>query len=56
MLHILTRPDDEFAREIIARQSADPGLHVTVSDLTTLAPDYVRLIESIFAAESVEVW
>ncbi len=56
VLHILTRPGDELAREIVVRQSADPGLHVTVADLTSPAPDYVQLIENIFAAESVAVW
>jgi hypothetical protein len=56
VLHILTKPDDEIAREIIVRQSADPGLQVAVADLTSPAPDYVKLIEGIFAAESVAVW
>jgi hypothetical protein len=57
LLHILTRPDDSFAREIIARQQQQSaGENKTVADLTQPQPDYKELLENIFAAESVQVW
>ncbi len=56
ILHILTRRDDGLAREIIVRQQASPENKVVVEDLTKLQPDYKRLLENIFVAESVQVW
>jgi hypothetical protein len=56
ILHILTRPDDALAREIIAQQQTGGENRLVVEDLTKLQPDYKRLLENIFAAESVQVW
>ena len=56
VLHILTRPDDAVAQEIISRQREESGQEVNVVDLTAAVPDYTRLLEEIFAADSVAVW
>ena len=55
-LHILTKPDDEFARQIIEIPKNDPGQGMEVFDLTAPAPDYHLLLEKIFTADSVIVW
>jgi hypothetical protein len=57
LLHILTRPDDALAREIITRQQKNGGENKTVeADLTQPQPDYAALLEKIFAADSVQIW
>jgi hypothetical protein len=56
LLHILTRPDDALAREIITRQQSDGGNKTIVADLTKPEPDYKQLLENIFAADSVQIW
>jgi hypothetical protein len=56
LLHILTRPDDALAREIIARQQGGGENQTVVADLTKPRPDYKELLENIFAADSVQVW
>ncbi|HEY3915837.1 MAG TPA: hypothetical protein VGN61_15220 [Verrucomicrobiae bacterium] len=55
-LHILTRPDDALAGEIIARQKSNQGGEIDIVDLTRPQPDYKNLLEKIFAADSVETW
>ena len=56
VLHILTRPDDLLAQEIISRQKTQPGLKIEVVDLTGPEPDYAALLEKIFDAHAVESW
>jgi hypothetical protein len=56
VLHILTRPDDALAREIIARQRETQPNSIEIADLTIRQPDYADLLAKIFAAESVETW
>jgi hypothetical protein len=56
LLHILTAPPPPFVQELIAQQRAEPGAEVEVADLTVPAPDYARLVEAIFAADSIAVW
>jgi hypothetical protein len=56
LLHILTRPDDALARQIIARQQGGGENKTVVADLTQPQPDYKELLENIFAADSVQVW
>jgi hypothetical protein len=56
LLHILTRPGDSFAREIIACQEGDKEHRTVVADLTKPEPDYKELLENIFAADSVQIW
>jgi len=55
-LHILTRPDDALAGEIIACQKSIQGNEIEIVDLTRPQPDYKSLLEKIFAADSVETW
>ena len=55
ILHILTRPEDELAREMIAKQRTLADTKVEIVELTDAEPDYGALIEAIFAADSVEV-
>ena len=56
ILHILTRPEEELARNLIERQRALPNTQVEVVPLTDAAPNYDELLEQIFSADSVEVW
>jgi len=56
VLHILTQPDETLAREVIARQREQQDQEVNVVDLTAAEPDYVKLLQGIFAADSVAVW
>jgi hypothetical protein len=56
ILHILTRPEDELTRPVIAAQRAQSDTVVEVADLTVPAPDYDAVVEKIFAADSVQVW
>ncbi len=56
VLHILTQPDETLAREIIAKQREQPDQKVNVVDLTVAQPDYARLLQEIFTADSVAVW
>jgi hypothetical protein len=56
VLHILTRPNDALAREVMALQKNGGGNKVEAVDLTPPSPDYKALLEKIFAADSVECW
>ncbi len=56
VLHILTRPDDALAREIITQQRKKQQEGIEIVDLTKPQPDYGQLLEKIFAADSVESW
>ncbi len=56
ILHILTRPPDALVSDLIRRQEQRADLRVEVADLTQSQPDYATLLESVFAADSVEVW
>jgi len=56
VLHILTQRDETLAQEVIARQREQQDQEVNVVDLTAVEPDYARLIQEIFAADSVAVW
>ena len=55
LLHILTKMDP-LAADLIAHQQALPEQHVKIVDLTQPAPDYPRLLQAIFAADSIAVW
>jgi hypothetical protein len=55
-LNIITRRDDSLSAEIFAAQQGQPDLEVQVVDLTVSEPDYGKLLEDIFAADSVAVW
>ena len=56
VLHILTQPGGTLAQEIIARQREQPDQEVNVVDLTAGEADYPKLLQAIFAADSVAVW
>jgi hypothetical protein len=56
ILHIVTRPGDSLAQEIIAQQKTNLANQVELVDLTTTKKDYRELLEKIFAADSVETW
>lgn len=56
VLHILSRPENELAREVIANQQVLAGVKVEVVDVTAADVNYDSLIEKIFSADSVEVW
>jgi hypothetical protein len=55
-LHILTRPEDAVAAEVIAIQRQGADREIRVVDLTQPEPDYAALLAEIFAADSVAVW
>ena len=56
LLHILTEPSDALVTELIAKQQAKPENQIDVVDLTKPDADYKKLLEKIFAADSVQVW
>ncbi|MGE3308822.1 MAG: hypothetical protein AB7O66_02545 [Limisphaerales bacterium] len=55
ILVILVRPPDLLQDHLISTQRSLPDSRVDVVDLTTGAPDYSGLLESIFASDSVQV-
>jgi hypothetical protein len=55
-LHILTRPADALAEDIISRQRTKGVQAVEVVDLTASSPDYPALLERVFEADSITVW
>ena len=55
-LHIVTRSNDALAAGIIALQQKRPDAQVKVVDLTAPEPDYAKLLEEIFQADSIAVW
>ena len=56
LLHILTQPEDALANKLIAKQQAAAENTIEVVDLTKPDADYKKLLEKIFAADSVQVW
>jgi hypothetical protein len=56
VLHILTNQNDVDALEVIARQRTRPDCEVETVNLAAGQPDYTKLLEKIFAADSVAVW
>ncbi|MDB6024614.1 MAG: hypothetical protein JWM68_837 [Verrucomicrobiales bacterium] len=55
-LHILTKPEDTLANELIAKENALPEVKTEIVDLNAGEPDYKALLEKILAADSVQVW
>jgi hypothetical protein len=55
-LHILTQPDDALARTVLEQLRKRQDQVINVVDLTVAEPDYARLVQEIFAADSVAVW
>ena len=55
-LHLITRPQDPLAQEVVRRHFEVEGAQIRVIDLTTGPVDYTALVEAIFEADSVLVW
>jgi hypothetical protein len=55
-LHVLTAPPDEFTRTLLDALKRSPSVELTVADLTGATPDYDRLVEQIFASDSIASW
>lgn len=56
LLHILTKPDDALAADVVARQRTRETFCIRVVDLTQAEPDYAALLEAVFDADSIQVW
>jgi hypothetical protein len=56
ILHILTKPADDLAADVIRRQRRQANDAIEVFDLTREQPDYAALLERVFAADSVLTW
>jgi hypothetical protein len=56
ILHILTQPQNPLAQQLVAEQQRKPENQVEVVDLQKKEPDYKKLLEKIFEADSVDVW
>ena len=55
VLCIITTPADPLSESIISAQQTQPGCSVETFQLDT-ATDYEKLLDAIFAADSVQVW
>ncbi len=56
ILHVLTKPRDSIPSQVIADQQKQSDLRVNVVDLAAREPDYPKLLEEIFSADSIAVW
>lgn len=56
VLVILTGPSEPLDEKLMRCEQSLPDTVVERIDLTTEKPDYEQLLESIFAADSVQVW
>lgn len=59
VLHLLTEPPDALTQSLIECQrslAATRDLEIHVADLSAPDADYDRILDRIFAAESVSVW
>lgn len=56
ILHILTKAHDALPDAIVSAQQERPDQQVIVVDLNVPEPDYRALLQSIFAADSIQVW
>ena len=54
-LHILTKPEDTLAGEIISLQEKS-GAQIEIFDFNQAEPDYKALVQKIFEADSIQVW
>ena len=55
-LHILTKPDDQLAAQIIRDQKSLREHEVKVIDFTNPETDYLKALEEIFRVDSVAIW
>ena len=56
ILHIVTRPMEPAVEQLILDQRQCPGQEVLVHRLDQGDPDYRRLLEEVFQADSIECW
>lgn len=60
LLHLLTTPPDAFTQSLLARQATcaeASNVRVEIVDLVGAeSPDYDRVLDQIFAADSVSIW
>ena len=56
VLLILTQSMDPLNDVVTSAEQALPGHQVEVMDLTVENPDYAKLLNALFEAESVQVW
>ena len=56
ILLVITKPPEPLDDVVAGIQRNLPGHEVVVADLTAEPADYQRLVEQIFAADSVQVW
>ena len=56
VLHILTRPSEDWVQTLIESQKSLPEHQVEVVDLTQPNPDYPALVGLVFAADSIATW
>jgi hypothetical protein len=55
VLCIITDPADPLSETVISAQQSQPDCAVETFRLDR-APDYEKLLDAIFAADSVQVW
>lgn len=56
ILHIVTRPMEPAIERLIEDQRQVDGQEVLVHRLDQGDPDYRRLLEKVFEADSIECW
>ena len=56
VLHLLTRPSEDWVQALIQAQKTLPEHHVEVADLTQPNPDYHALVGRVFDADSIATW
>lgn len=56
VLLVLTQSLDPLNDIVVATEQTLPDTRVEVVDLTVPSPNYQGLLESIFQADSVQVW
>ncbi|MBN8247180.1 MAG: hypothetical protein J0L84_07020 [Verrucomicrobia bacterium] len=55
-LHLLTAPPDPWLQALLESLRMRPDLAVDVVDLSAGEPDYARLVDAVFAADSIATW
>ena len=55
ILCIVTPPEDPFTDMMVSAQQTEPDCRVEVYKLGG-SPDYDKLLDAIFAADSVQMW
>ncbi|MCW5557368.1 MAG: hypothetical protein KIT22_06015 [Verrucomicrobiae bacterium] len=55
-LHVLTSPPDAWLQELLESLRRQPEVTVEIVDLTSGEPDYARLVEAVFSADSIATW